>query len=155
VNAPNQGDDEDISDVQRPMMQKYDQNNISSNKHLAIIYAWEVAFSIFNWVRSNFVVTGPDGDVDNLSSRFLVQILKTLVQYKQKEMRLKLKGAPHCNTKSLRKQVMNVMECDNHIKNRWTNSEDICDDSLAFQSKDGYSVQRKVASNATAINFST
>ena len=45
---------------------------------------------------------------------------------------------------------MNVMECDNRIKSWWANSDDICDDSLAFQSKDGYSVQRKVAGSATA-----
>jgi hypothetical protein len=151
--APNQGDDEEISNVQRSLMLKYDQNNIPRNERLAIIYAQGVAFSIFNWVQSHFIVTGPDGDVDDLPSCFLVQILKTLIKCKQKAMRLQLKGAPHCNTKSLRKQVMNIVECDSCIKNRWANSDDIFDNSLAFQSKDGYFVERKVAGNAPAMDF--
>ena len=59
-------------------------------------------------------------------------------------MRSKCKGAPHCSTTSLKKQVLNVIQCDQLFRNLWENGESIPDDSLAFQPQDGYSVERKL-----------
>ena len=69
--------------AQVPLMKQYDCNNIPRNEHMAICYARGIALSIFDWVRSQFVITGPDGNVvDDLPSLFLVQILKSVVSYK-------------------------------------------------------------------------
>ena len=58
-------------------------------------------------------------------------------------MQMKFKGAPHCNTGSLQKQVMNLVKSDKLVENMWRDSEDICDNSLVLQHKDGYSVKWK------------
>jgi len=145
--APNQGEDEAPSDAQVPLMKQYDCNNIPRNERMAICYAQGIALSIFDWVRSQFVITGPDGNVvDDLPSLFLVQILKSVVSYKARAVRLGLKGAPHCSTTALRKQVANAVKCDRRIDDLWRNSQDICDDSLAFKG-DGYLVERNATPN--------
>jgi len=125
-------------------MAKFDRNHIPGNERMAISYARGVALYVFDWVRSQCVVTGPDGNtVDDLPSRLLIQVIKALLNYKRKAMQMKFKGAPHCNTGSLEKQVMNLVKSDKQVQNMWRDSEDICDNSLALQNKDGYSVKWK------------
>ena len=144
--VPNQREDEVMYPGQRLLMRKYDRNGIPSNERLAIIYARGAALSIFDWIRISFVVTGPDGnEVDDLPSKFLVQIIKALCIYKAKATLQGLKGAPNCDMASLKEQVMNVLECDNCIKELWSNTGDNCDEGLVFNSLNGYSVERKVA----------
>ena len=91
----------------------YDWNDIPHNERLAICYVRGVALFQFNWVQSHLIATARDGHVlEDLPSRFLVQILKLLMNYKAKAMRMKMKGAPHFNTASLRRQASNVVKCD-------------------------------------------
>jgi hypothetical protein len=145
--APNQGEDEAPSDTHIPLMKQYDCNNIPRNERMAICYARGIALSIFEWVRSQFVITGPDGNVvDDLPSLFLVQILKSVVSYKARAVQLELGGAPHCSTTALRKQVANAVKCDRRVDNLWRNSQDICNNSLAFKG-DGYLIERKAMPN--------
>lgn len=142
--APNQSADEAMSDTQKNFMMKYDRNNIPTNERKAIIYARGVALYMFRWVRSEFDITGPDGHVvEDLPSRFLVQILKALITYKAQAMRSAWKGSPHCDTASLKRQVTNVVRCDPLIEKMWNNGETLSENSLEFEGKDGYSVKRK------------
>jgi len=151
--APNQGEDEEMSDAQRLFMVKYDLNNIPSNERKAICYARGVAFSIFHWVRSEFNITGPDGHViKDLPSQFLVQILKALLTYKTQAMCLALKGAPHCDTASLKRQVTNVVRCDPLVEKMWNDSKSMGEDSLEFEGKDRYLLERKAVGGNEATN---
>ncbi len=65
------------------------------------------------------------------------------MNYKSKAMQMKFKSAPHCDTKSLMRQVMNVLKCDSQLENMWKHSEGISDYDLAFDGKDGYSVVKR------------
>jgi len=142
--APNQDEEEGASHDQKLLMAKFDRNHIPGNERMAISYARGIALYVFDWVRSQCVVTGPDGNtVDDLPSRLLIQVIKALLNYKRKAMQMKFRGAPHCNTGSLQKQVMNLVKSDKLVENMWRDSEDICDNSLVLQHKDGYSVKWK------------
>ena len=59
--SANQHEDSNTSKDQIFLMSTYDRNDISSNERMAICYARGVALSIFEWVRTEFVVTHPDG----------------------------------------------------------------------------------------------
>ena len=142
--APNQGDEQQMSMSQSVMMMAFDRNDISRNERMAICYVRGVALSLFDWVRCQLVITGPEGHVlDDLPSRFLVQILKSLINYKSKAMRIKIKGAPHCDTGTLRRQAANIVKCDSVVEILWKNSVGIADDRLTIEGKDSYRVQKK------------
>ena len=142
--APNQGEEEEASAAQRHLMAAYDLNHITANERQALCYARGVALSIFDWVRNTLVITAPDANVvRDLPSKFFIQIVKALMNYKSRAMQMKLKGAPHCDTRSLRRQVINVLKSDVLLEDMWKHSEGISDTTLAFGSKDGYSVAKK------------
>jgi len=142
--APNQRDDKPKTKTQHAMMVAYDRNDIPRNERRAICYVRGVALALFDWVRWNLVITAPDGHVvDDLPSQFLIQILKSIINYKSRAMCIKLRGAPHCETGALRKQAGNVVSCDSALRHLWRHSEGIRDDWLAIENKDGYIVQQK------------
>jgi len=142
--APNQGDKQQMSMSQSVMMMAFDRNDISRNERMAICYVQGVALSLFNWVRCQLVITAPEGHVLNdLPSRFLVQILKSLINYKSKAMHIKIKGAPHCNTGTLRRRAANIVKCDSVVEILWKNSIGIADNRLTIEGKDSYRVQKK------------
>jgi hypothetical protein len=58
-------------------------------------------------------------------------------------MHMKMKGAPHCNTASLRRQASNVVKCDGLVENLWRDNAGIPDDHLAIEDKDCWMVQKK------------
>ncbi len=58
-------------------------------------------------------------------------------------MRMKMKGAPHCNTALLRRQASNVVKCDGLVENLWRDNAGIPDNRLAIEDKDCYMVQKK------------
>jgi hypothetical protein len=150
--APNQREGDEMSEDQNILWVNYDLNDITENERSAISYARGVALCIFDWVRNEFDITGPDGCVvDDLPSRFLVQILKAILSYKAQAMRSKLTHIPHCDTASVKRQVNNVVVCDPLVYKLWNNGKSISDNSLEFEGKDGYSVVRK----ATAGKKST
>ena len=142
--APNQDATVKASYTQKNLMQEFDRNSIPSNERMAICYARGAALSIFNWVRKFAVIKGPDGNVvEDLPSRFLVQILNTLLKYKSRAMQVGLGGAPHCSVSLLSNQVENMLKCDAQAEELWGKRQSICDDSLAFFPKDRYSVEWK------------
>jgi hypothetical protein len=142
--APNQKDDEGTTPTQASMMLLHDRNDIPQNERLAICYVRGVALFLFDWVRTRLQITGPDGRVvEDLPSRFLVQTAKSVVNYKGKAMRMKMKGAPHCSTVSVRRQISNAVRCDSSLETLWKANVGIPDNTLAIEGKKGYVVQRK------------
>ncbi len=140
--APNQGDQQVMTEQQKKTMRLYDRNNISKNERMVICYARGVALSIFCWVRHCASIKNPDGEVvHDLPSALLVQQLNALLTYKAAAMQAKLQGAPHCDTPSLRSQVLNVVQCDDLLKNFWLEKGGVGQDSLVFGSTEGYSVE--------------
>lgn len=140
--APNQGIDEQASDSQKFVMKEFDRNNIPTNERTAICYARGMALAIFKWVRKYAIIKDRNGNVvEDLPSRFLVQILNALLNYKAQAIQGKLKGAPHCDLRMLQRQIANVLTCDTLAGKVWENRRSICDDSLAFGPKEGYSVE--------------
>jgi hypothetical protein len=141
--APNQDEDEQMSTLQSILMTQFDCNDIPSNEHMAVCYVRGVALSLCDWVRWRLVITPPDGHVlDDLPSRYLVQILKSVVNYKSKAMWMRLKGAPHCCTGTLRRQAANVVRCESVFESLWKDNEGIPDDNLTMVGKDSYKVQK-------------
>ena len=142
--APNQKDDKPMTDAQHAMMVAYDRNDIPHNERMAVCYVRGVALSLFDWVRWRLLITGPDGDVlADLPSRFLMQILKSVVNYKSRAMRMKIRGAPHCETRTVRTQAANVVRCDSILKGLWKHGEGIPEDQLEIEDKDRYVVQKR------------
>ena len=142
--APNQTEDEGMTPTQSTMMLLHDRNNIPQNERLAICYVRGVALFLFDWVRTRLQITGPDGRVvEDLPSRFLVQSGKSVVNYKGKAMRMRMKGAPHCDTSSVRRQLANVVKCDSSLETLWIKNVGIPDNTFAIEGKNGYVVQRK------------
>lgn len=140
--APNQDKDEPASHSQKVLMEEFDRNNISANERMAICHARGIALTIFNWVREYCTIKDGKGNVvEDLPSRFLVQILKALLKYKAKANQEKLGGAPHCDLHMLERQVMNVLACDTLARKVWDKRQDIPDDSLEFGRKKGYTLQ--------------
>jgi hypothetical protein len=141
--AANQGENKPISGPQKVLMAKYDRNDIPRNERMAICYVRGVALSLFDWVRSQFIITAPDGKIlHDLPSQFLIQVLNALITYKSRAMRMKIKGAPHCDTTVLRKQITNVVRCDSRVESLWRNKAGKIEDKLAFDGE-GYLMQRK------------
>ena len=142
--APNQLEDEQISTKQSRRMAKYDHNDVPINERQAICYTRGVAISIFHWVRLNCIIKTSNGDIlEDLPSRYIVQVLNTLIAYKASAMQSHLKGAPHCDTASLRSQVFNVVKCDGYVERMWQKRDSICADSLEFRPRDVYTVEWK------------
>jgi hypothetical protein len=141
--APNQDENSPISGPQKVLMAKYDRNDIPRNERMAICYVRGVALSLFDWVRSQFIITAPDGQIlHDLPSQFLVKVLNALITYKARAMQMKLKGAPHCDSTALRKQISNVVKCDPHIEKLWNDKAGTVEDKLAFEGQ-GYLMQKK------------
>ena len=67
-------------------------------------------------------------------------------------MHLALKGAPHCDTASLKRQVTNVARCDPLVEKMWNDSKSMGEDSLEFEGKDRYSLERKAVGGNEATN---
>lgn len=126
-------------------MEKYDRNDIPYNERMAASYVRGVALSLLDWVRGRFAITGPYGEEDvDLPTRFVAQVLKSLVKYKAAAMRLKRKGDPQCDTGSVRKQISNVVKCDKLIERFWENPQFVGEDhSFVLLHKKRYSMKLK------------
>ena len=153
--APNQEEDEDISDAQRRLMLKYDCCDISRNERASMCYARGVSLAIFGWVRRCIVVVPPDGqEVHDYPSYMLARILKTLLKYKAVAMQQQLVGAPHCNTAALRKQIENVVASDTSLSSYWKDGNCVVFDSdFLFAPPDGLRVRYESESEPIACKF--
>ena len=88
------------------------------------------------------MITGPGGDIINdLPSRFFVQIAHTLIKYKEGANASQLDLQANCTLDMLTKQVNNVVEIDPDISSLWSERHLLPSDSLEFANQDEYSIQ--------------
>jgi hypothetical protein len=131
--APNQEENGTATTLQKKLMLQYDRNNIPANERMAICHARGVGLAIFEWIRSSLLIKAADGKViEDLPSRFIVQVLCCLLSYKEKALRRMLKGAPHCTLKLLKAQVENVVKCDPLIEVLWNDKGEEAINSLKY-----------------------
>ncbi|PPQ83530.1 hypothetical protein CVT25_006959 [Psilocybe cyanescens] len=140
--APNQKAGDDLDPHQRSLMEMYDRNNIPKQERFCILYARGIALELMGWVREFCEVKSPKGDIiPDLPSEYMCRQLAALLKYKAQAEQEGIVGAPHCTPEMLRKQVQNVLCCDDRLKKYWTNRLTAIDDTaLGFGSKSGYSI---------------
>lgn len=138
--APNQGENDSLTGIQKELMEKYDRNNIPRDERRAICYARGIAFEIFKWIRVNLNIIDPLGhSVKDLPSQFLVKQLRTLLQYKTNAVAAELPGVPHCTISFLQRQIDNVVKSNELIHKEWKKqARDPINSSLAFGKTQGY-----------------
>ena len=109
----------------------YDRNDIPADERMAICFARGVALAVFNLLRESCIIKNPDGEIlDDLPSKYVVQLLDALLAYKSRADRQKLKGARHCTLWKLKDQISNVVESNGSFKVLWTNREERSSHSL-------------------------
>jgi len=130
------------ADKNQQILIDHDINTISINERLAICYARGIALRLINWIRHYSLITGPGGDtIDDLPSRFFIQIAQTLIKYKQGANASKLDVQANCTMDMLTKQINNVLDIDPQISSLWSERHSLPSDSLALANQDEYSVQ--------------
>ncbi len=83
--------------AQLQLWKDFDWNDIPGDECMAICYAHGVALAIFGWICDWCIVKTLDGEVvEDLPSKYLVNLLDALVGYKDKAKAQGLEGAPHC-----------------------------------------------------------
>ena len=118
--APNQREAQRASKTQIQLWEDFDRNAIPGDQRMAICYARGLALVAFGWIRDMCVVKTPDGEVvDDLPSKYLVNLLDALNGYKDKAKGQGLAGAPHCAPWMLTAQISNVVKCDISTEKLW------------------------------------
>lgn len=127
--APNQLEGERTTPEQKRLWQDFDRNDIPGDQRMAICYARGVALTVFDWIRDWCIIKTPDGEVvDDLPSKYMVNLLHALIKYKQNAQAKHLQGAPHCALWMLKAQIHNVVNCDRFVSDLWNQSR--CSSSL-------------------------
>jgi hypothetical protein len=127
------------ADKNQQILIDHDINTIPINERLAICYAHRVALCLINWIRHCSVITGPGGDtINNLPSRFFIQIAQTLIKYKEGANASKLDVQANCMLEMLTKQIIDI---DPQISSLWSERHLLPSDSLALVNQDEYFVQ--------------
>ncbi len=117
-------------------------NTIPLSERFSICYARGVALHLINWVRHCSVITDPRGEtVNDLPSRFFIQIAQTLIKYKEGANTSKLDLKANCTLDMLVKQVDNVVAIDPFISALWSERHLFPSDSLTLADQEGYSVK--------------
>ena len=144
--APNQGEEDPTTRAQLQLWKDFDRNDIPGDERMAICYARGVALAVFGWIRDWCIVKTPDGEVvEDLPSKYLVNLLDALVGYKDKAKAQGLEGAPHCAPWMLKAQIANVVKCDRSIETLWGQRTGRSSDSLHMDMDEGCTVQWRVA----------
>jgi len=142
--APNQAEDHPTTKDQQRLWKEFDRNHIPGDERMALCYARGVALAVFQWIRLWCVVKTPEGEVlDDLPSKHMVGLLRTLLAYKAKAKMRQLKGAPHCAPWMLTAQVLNVVKCDSLIEELWGKKTVEASHSLRITLDEGCTVQWK------------
>jgi len=142
--APNQAEEDPTTRAQLQLWKDFDQNDIPGDERMAICYARGVALAVFGWIRDWCIVKTPDGEVvEDLPSKYLVNLLDALVGYKDKAKAQGLEGAPHCAPWMLKAQISNVVKCDRSIETLWGQRTGRSSDSLRMDMDEGCTVQWK------------
>lgn len=130
------------ADKNQQILIDHEINNIPLGERFAICYARGVALHLINWIRHCSVITGPGGHViDDLPSRFFIQIAQTLLKYKEGANAAGLDLQANCTLGMLTKQVENVIAIDSYISSLWLERHLLPADSLALAMQEKYTVQ--------------
>ena len=118
--APNQHERDRTTKAQHQLWEDFDRNAIPGDERMAMCHARGVALVVFGWIRDWSIVRTPDGEViDDLPSKYAVNLLDALIGYKAKADAQEMKGAPHCTELMLKAQISNVVKCDELIEGLW------------------------------------
>lgn len=140
--APNQDEEEPTTKEQQNLWKTFDRNNIPGDERLAMCYSRGLAVSVFQWIRKWCTVKKPDGEIiDDLPSKYMVNLLRALLAYKAKAISRKLDGAPHCGLSMLKEQVLNVVKIDSLVEQLWKEGKDGSSHSLRLTLDEGSTVQ--------------
>jgi len=142
--APNQREEDLTTKAQLQLWKDFDRNDIPGDERMAICYARGVALAVFGWIRDGCIVKTPDGEVvDDLPSKYLVNLLDALVGYKDNAKARGLEGAPHCSSWMLKAQISNVVKCDSLVEKLWGQRSGSSSDSLRMNMDEGCTVRWK------------
>jgi len=140
--APNQAEAMPTTNQQRALWKKFDRNNIQGEERMAICYARGIALHVFAWIRNSCVIKTPNGEImDDLPSKYVVELLGALLAYKSKADMRKLKGAPHCTFWMLKLQVSNVVGCDSSVEKLWKATKGESSGNLLMALDEGCTVE--------------
>ncbi len=133
-----------LTNTEMRLMMKHDINSIPTNERLAICFCRGVALHLFEWIRKCCIIYGPDGSIlEDLPSRYLVQIGAALLQYKAKAEGKKLEGVTNCSLTLLTAQVNNIMHLNEEIRKTWVAHSDHPSDSLELEDQSSYRFEWK------------
>jgi hypothetical protein len=117
-------------------------NTIPVGERFAICYSRGVALHLINWIRHFCVITGPGGEnVRDLPSCFFVQIVQTLIKYKEGANTSQLELEANCTLDMLTRQIENIVDVDSYFSSLWLERHSLPSDSLALANQDEYSIQ--------------
>jgi hypothetical protein len=126
------------------LWKEFDWNNIPGNERIAIRYAHGIALEVFRWIRTWCIVKNPDGEIiDDLPSKYIVNLLDALLAYKLKALSWWFDGAPHCMLWMLKAQVLNVVEVDPSFEKLWKSRTNQLSHSLTLTLDAGCTVEWK------------
>ena len=118
--APNQHPAQQSTKEQLKLWHQHDRNNIPADERLAICYARGIALAVFRWIRECCIVKNHYGTImDDVPSRFMVQLVAALSVYKSQSVQRRFNGAPHCTKAKLEVQIDNAIRSDALIKEAW------------------------------------
>ena len=139
--APTQGEFSQANRTQQILID-HEINGIPLYERFAICYARGVALHLFSWIRQCSVITGPGGHIiDDLPSRFLVQIAQTLIRYKEGANASELDLRANCTVEMLTRQITNVVAIEPCIASWWSKRHLVPSDSFKLANQDSYTVQ--------------
>lgn len=142
--APNQQESEKTTTAQSRLWKDFDRNDIPGDERMAICYARGVALTVFDWIRDFCIIKTPDGQlVDDLPSKYMVNLLNALLGYKEEALAQDLHGAPHCTLPMLQDQIFNVVHCDTFVANLWRKRTAGSSTSLQIDIDEGCTVEWK------------
>jgi hypothetical protein len=140
--AANQAEAHTTTQEQGRLWRKFDRNNIPGDERMAICYTRGLALQVFSWIRQWCIIKTPDGEIiDDLPSKYMVELLDALVAYKSKATTQKMSGAPHCALWMLKAQISNVVECDRSVEKLWKQKKDTSSHSLGTTLVKGCTVE--------------
>ncbi len=140
--APNQAEATPTMREQQFLWKKFDRNHIGGEERMAICYTRGVALHVFAWIRKQCIVKTPNGEImDDLPSKYVVELLDALLAYKLKADKRKLKGASHCTFWMLKAQVSNVVKCDSSVEKLWNERKGESSGNLRMTLDEGCTVE--------------
>ena len=140
--TPNQTEEDPTTKEGRHLWKEFDRKNIPGDERMAMCYARGIALTVFRWIREGCIVKRPDGKIiDDLPSKYMVELLSALLAYKSKAVARKLIGAPHCAFWMLKAQVLNVVKCDGSVEKLWNERKGDPSDSLRMSLDEGCTVE--------------